>query len=638
MSEQRLDVICLGRSSVDLYGEQVGGRLEDVQTFAKYVGGCPTNISVGTARLGLKSALITRVGDEQMGRFIVETLNKEGVDTSQITSDPERLTALVILAIRDRQTFPHIFYRPDCADMALSDEHIDAAFISSSRALLVTGTHFSQPGVEKASRKAIACAKAGGTKVVLDIDYRPVLWGLTGHAAGENRFVADPVITERLRSILADCDLVVGTEEEIHIAGGTRNTLDAVRNIRSHSTAVIVVKRGPMGCVVYDGDIPNELEHGLVCRGREIEVYNTLGAGDGFMSGFLRGWLRDESLGRCAEIANGVGALVVSRHGCAPAMPSWIELEAFLANADIGYRPRENALLNRLHRVTSRSREWPEVLALAFDHRKQFEDLACDAKAEAERISEFKELVAEAATRVNGDTGAGAMIIDGRYGSDILSKLTGSGHWLARPVESPGSNPLEFDEGPDIGLTLRTWPREHVAKCLVFYHPDDHKELRERQTERLRQLYAACVQTERELLLEVIPPRDKARGAMTIGRALAQIYDQGIYPDWWKLPPAESAEEWSSIGAAIDNYDPHCRGVILLGLNAPVGELSQGFDAAANQPWCKGFAVGRSIFQQPAEAWFSGEIDDEAAINLISKNYHKLINLWRDARSKGPNS
>ncbi len=636
MSEPLLDVICLGRSSVDLYGEQVGGRLEDVQTFAKYIGGCPANIAVGTARLGLKSALITRVGDEHMGRFIVEALDKERVDTSQITSDPERLTALVILGIRDRQTFPHIFYRPDCADMALSDEHIDAAFIASSRALLVTGTHFSQPGVERASRKAIASAKDGGAKVILDIDYRPVLWGLAGHSAGENRFVADPATTERLRSIVADCDLVVGTEEEIHIAGGTQNTLDAVRNIRSHSTAVIVVKRGPMGCIVFDGDIPNELEQGLVCRGREIEVYNTLGAGDGFVSGFLRGWLRDEPLERCAEIANGVGALVVSRHGCAPAMPSWTEFDAFLANADTGERLRDDAQLNHLHRVTNRSQEWPEVLALAFDHRKQFEDLACDAKAEAGRICEFKELVAEAATRVNGDTGAGAMIIDGRYGSDILSKFSGSGRWLARPVESPGSIPLEFDEGPDVGLTLRTWPREQVAKCLVFYHPDDQEELRKRQIDKLRQLYAACVQTERELLLEIIPPADKARDESTVGRALAQIYDSGIYPDWWKLPPAESAAEWTNIGAAIDDHDPHCRGIILLGLNAPAGELNDGFAVAANQPWCKGFAVGRTIFQQPAQDWFLGKIDDEAAIDLIAANYRDLINLWRDGRSKGP--
>ena len=148
MTEQALDVICLGRSSVDLYGEQVGGPLEDTQSFAKYVGGCATNIAIGTARLGLNAALITRVGDEHMGRYIRATLDAEGVDTRHVSTDPERLTALVILGIRDRETFPHIFYRTDCADMAIAAEHIDRDFIASAKALLLTGTHFSAPGVE----------------------------------------------------------------------------------------------------------------------------------------------------------------------------------------------------------------------------------------------------------------------------------------------------------------------------------------------------------------------------------------------------------------------------------------------------------------------------------------------------------
>ena len=106
-----LDVITIGRASVDLYGSQVGGRLEDMRGFAKYIGGSPTNMAAGTARLGLRSALITRVGDEHMGRFIREELVREGVDVRGVKTDPERLTALVLLGIRDREQFPLIFYR-----------------------------------------------------------------------------------------------------------------------------------------------------------------------------------------------------------------------------------------------------------------------------------------------------------------------------------------------------------------------------------------------------------------------------------------------------------------------------------------------------------------------------------------------
>src|SRR5688572_9135636 len=136
---QDLDVITIGRSSVDLYGQQIGGRLEDMASFAKSVGGCPSNIAIGAARLGLKSGVITRVGDEHMGRFIREQMVREGVSTDGIKTDPKRLTALVILGVRDSDTFPLIFYRENCADMALRKENIDPAFIRRAKAIVVTG-------------------------------------------------------------------------------------------------------------------------------------------------------------------------------------------------------------------------------------------------------------------------------------------------------------------------------------------------------------------------------------------------------------------------------------------------------------------------------------------------------------------
>src|SRR5512146_1430597 len=174
-SAPRLDVIAIGRSSVDLYGEQVGGRLEDMATFSKAVGGCPTNIAIGTARLGLKSGLITRVGDEQMGRFVKEQMAREGVALDGIVTDKERLTSLVLLSVENDKTFPLIFYRDNCADGALDESDIDESFIRSSASVLVTGTHFAKPNTDAAQRKAMRIAKAHGAKVILDIDYRPNL-------------------------------------------------------------------------------------------------------------------------------------------------------------------------------------------------------------------------------------------------------------------------------------------------------------------------------------------------------------------------------------------------------------------------------------------------------------------------------
>src|SRR6185503_6054855 len=151
-----LDVVTIGRSSVDLYGQQIGSRLEDIASFAKSVGGCPANIAIGAARLGLKSALVTRVGAEQMGRFIREQLAQEGVEISGVKVDPDRLTALVILAVEDVGVSPMIFYRTDCADMALAPEDIDESLIAGATAVVVTGTHFSRPNSDAAQRKAIA--------------------------------------------------------------------------------------------------------------------------------------------------------------------------------------------------------------------------------------------------------------------------------------------------------------------------------------------------------------------------------------------------------------------------------------------------------------------------------------------------
>jgi len=628
VAEHRLDVISIGRSSVDLYGEQVGGPLEMMQSFAKYVGGCPTNIGVGTARLGLKSAVITRVGDEPMGRFIRQTLAAEGVDVSQVSTDPHRLTALVILGIRDSETFPHIFYRENCADMALQTRDIDPAFIASARAIVVTGTHFSRPNVEAASRAAVQYARDAGTAVVLDIDYRPVLWDLTGHEAGEERFVADADVSDRLQSILPDCDLVVGTEEEVHIAGASTDTRQALQNIRALTKAVIALKRGPLGCVVYTDAIPEDLEQGIKGPGFAVQVFNTLGAGDAFMSGLLRGWLREESWERCCQYANACGAMVVSRHGCAPAIPSWDEMTQFIGQGSQTEPLRKDPALNHIHHATTRYPQWPEICALAFDHRSQFEEIADRNGAARSRITDFKNLVVEAALAASDTAENTGVIIDHRYGTDALARVTGSGIWVARPVEVPGSRPLRFEAGDNVGLDLHSWPQEQVVKCLVFYHPDDEPTLRVDQEDRILALYQACRTTHHELLLEIIPPADSVIGDDTLARALGRLYDLGIFPDWWKLPPQASSAAWNQITAVIEKYDPRCRGIVILGLGASEADLEKGFELASGQELCKGFAVGRSVFQAPAERWFAGDISDDEVIEQVGENYTRLVQLW----------
>lgn len=633
------DVICVGRAAVDLYGEQVGGRLEDMLTFNKYMGGSPANTAVGVARLGLKPAMLTRVGDEHNGRFVREFLASEGVDVGHVVTDPKKLTALVFLGIRDRDTFPLVFYRDNCADMAIAETDFDAGFIGSATALLISGTHLSQPQPYASCRAAMRLARAAGTRVALDIDYRPVLWGLTSPGMGEERFVPSDRVSAHLQTVIPECDLVVGTEEEIHIAGGNTDTLAALKRLRELTRGTIVVKRGPMGCVVFDGAIPDDVEQGIRGPGFPVEVFNVLGAGDAFMAGFLSGWLRDEPLERCCAYANACGALVVSRHGCAPAMPSREELQHFLEHGATGERVREDAGLEHLHRASTRARAWPELAVLAFDHRAQFDEIAARHGAAPARITAFKRLVA-AGARAGAERAAPAgalahgVILDDRYGEDILPTLTGCGWWLARPVELPGSRPLRFEAGDQPALALRAWPGEHVAKCLVAWHPDDPPGLRAEQAATLKALQDACIASFHELLIEVIPPRELPSDESTLARALEQLYSTGLRPDWWKLPPPAGRAAWEAIAGVIGRHDPHCRGVLLLGLEASEDELQQGFALAAPHAICRGFAVGRSIFADAAAAWFAGRSDDAAVIADIADRYARLIGLWRTARAR----
>ena len=630
-----LDIICLGRFGVDFYAQQIGARLEDVTSFAKYLGGSSANTAFGCARLGLRAGLVSRVGDDAMGRFLVETIAREGCDVSHVGVDPARLTAAVVLGIKDKDTFPLIFLRENCADMAIGDAEIEEAYIARSRALLITGTHFSTGYINGISNRALDHAQAHDVRTVLDIDYRPVLWGLTKRGDGETRYIASDTVTAHLQKMLPRFDLVIGTIEEFNIAGGSDDIMRSLAAVRGCTNAVLVVKRGPIGCAVIEGAIPRSLDDAFNGGGVRVDVLNVLGAGDAFSSGFMSGWVRGEGYDACARYANACGALVVSRHGCAPAMPTRVELDYFIANAERIPRPDQDATLTRLHRVTAPRTPRDEVLAFAFDHRNQFFDLAQQTGADESRIPRLKALFVDAVAELEsarGLQGRIGILCDDRYGQDALNAATGRGWWIGRPVELPGSNPVVFDRGRSVGTTLIGWPLEHVVKCLVQYHPDDAIDHRLEQEAQIRALYDAVQASGHELLLEIIPPKSSPREPDTVYRAMKRLYNLNIYPEWWKLEPMD-ASQWSAIDGLIAERDPYCRGVVLLGLNAAIDALAKGFEEARGSTTCRGFAVGRTVFQQPATQWLAGAIDDAALKRAIRTNFEALVDAWREARA-----
>lgn len=628
------DVACIGRAAVDLYGEQWGAPLEEVATFARYLGGSPANTAVGLARLGLRAAMVTRVGDEHNGRFVRERLAAEGVDVSQVRTDPDRLTALVFLAVRDRDEFPHIFYRERCADMGLAPEDIDPAFLVRCTAVLLSGTHLSQPGPRAACARAASLARGFGSRVVLDIDYRPVLWGVGAHGEGAAREAASAEATARYAEVLPLCDLVVGTEEEFQVAGGAADLMGALARVRALTGATLVVKRGPAGCVVLEGALPGTLEGGTRVPGFPVEVFNVLGAGDAFMAGFLAAWVRGAPAATAARQGNACGALVVSRHGCAPAMPSAVEVAHFIDPGPSTPRVREDARIEHLHRATTRPRLPRPLLVLAFDHRTQLESAASAQGAAPARIAEFKALLGEAVLRVAARWPGTGAIVDDRHGERVLPRLTGRGLWVARPVEAPGAIPLAFERGADLGLAMRAWPRDHVAKCLVAFDADDGPALRRAQVERLLELQSACHATGHELLLEVIPPPHADGTAGRVARALEALYGAGLRPDWWKLPPDDDPAAWSALDELIARHDPHCRGALVLGMEAGRERLAGSFRASAASRRVQGFAVGRSIWGEAARDWFAGTAGGAQVVERVAERYEDIISLWHSTRKE----
>ncbi|WP_299483404.1 5-dehydro-2-deoxygluconokinase [uncultured Roseibium sp.] len=636
---KELDVITIGRSSVDLYGAQVGGRLEDMASFNKYIGGSPTNMAAGTARLGLKSGLITRVGDEHMGRYIREELVRHGVETRGVITDATRLTALVLLGIRDQEQFPLIFYRENCADMALCEDDIDPEFIASAKAVVATGTHLSHPQTEAAVLKALRLARENGDRTALDIDYRPNLWGLSGHGDGENRFIASAKVTEKLQSTLHLFDLIVGTEEEFHIAGGSTDTVEALRNVRKVSNATLVCKRGPMGAAAFEGDIPGSLDDGISGPGFPIEVFNVLGAGDGFMSGLLKGWITGEDWVTSLTYANACGAFAVSRHGCTPAYPSWEELQFFLKRGVKTKALRKDPELEQIHWSTirhfSHGGDWSTMRVFAFDHRIQIEQMADEAGVTHEHIGFFKNLCLDAALKVaDGRPGYG-ILSDSRLGREALYRAAGTGLWIGHPVEWPASRPLTLEPeiGPDFG-GLAEWPAEHVVKVLCFYHPDDDEVMRTEQEDVLKRLFAACRRNRLEMLLEVIPSKVGPIDDETTAAIIRRMYEIGIYPDWWKLEPMTSTKAWASACSAITDNDPYTRGIVVLGLDAPEDQLAASFATAAQFDLVKGFAVGRTIFADAARKWLAGKITNEEAVADMSARFERLCQIWDAARDQ----
>lgn len=334
-----LDLITIGRSSIDLYSTDIGKPFEDITNFAAYVGGSPTNIAVGACRLGLEVALLSPVGQDKIGDFILAFLEREGVNTQYIPRKAERRTSAAVVGMQPPDTFPLVFYRDNAADIGLTIDDVLALPLAEARALELGGTNLSKEPSRSASFYAAEQAKQLGKTVFFDLDFRADQWH-DPRAFGVN-----------VRAILPLVDVAIGTEEEINAAmlrnpdditireqqisapeirGDIDANIHAILSIPAGPEALIV-KRGAAGASIYLRD--SYLRDGTVqdVAGFPVEVLSVLGAGDAFASGFIYGRLKGWDWYKSARMGNACGAIVVTRLGCANFMGYEQEVLDFIA-------------------------------------------------------------------------------------------------------------------------------------------------------------------------------------------------------------------------------------------------------------------------------------------------------------------
>lgn len=327
------DTLHMGRSSIDLYSNDVGKPFQQIQSFAAYVGGSPTNISVGGRRLGLNTALLTAVGADPVGEFILNFLRAEGVATQFIRQKPGRRSSAVVLGIEPPDRFPLVFYRDNCADIELDIDDVLAAPVGRSRVFQFAGTNLCKEPSRSATLFAAEMARRAGREVVLDIDFRPDQWH-------------DPrAFGVAIRSALRLTDVVLGTEDEInaamltqvdqveatHSVSDTRvrgDVAGAVGSLLAMGPGALVQKRGEHGARVHVREADGTVQS-IEAPGYPVEIANILGAGDAFAAGFLYGHLQGWGWRKSARLGNACGAIVVTRHGCANFMPTLDEVLRF---------------------------------------------------------------------------------------------------------------------------------------------------------------------------------------------------------------------------------------------------------------------------------------------------------------------
>lgn len=318
-----MDVSVLGRIGYDLYAEDHGVPLKDVRRFSRYLGGSTANIAVGLSRLGMRVGIISCVGADALGDYLIEYLKRESVDTRFVKPKPGFLTSLCLTEISPPDHFPQVFYRDRPADTQVEIGEQEMEFISATRLFVTNGTSLCASPARESTFRALEWAHRSGVRVVLDVDYRASSWNGVAQAGLYAR-LALPFV-----------DIMIGNAEELCIVTECGEAEEAAQKLREWGVPLVIAKMGAEGTRLVSAGAS------FFLPSYPIEVVSTIGAGDGFASGFLYGILEDMPLAKALRYGNAAAAIVVSRLMCSEAMPNLAEVENLIAKHSRADEARE---------------------------------------------------------------------------------------------------------------------------------------------------------------------------------------------------------------------------------------------------------------------------------------------------------
>lgn len=618
-----LDLITFGEIYVDLCGEQIGAELKDTFSFRKFVGGIAATVAIGGARLGLKTALISGIAHDEMGKFLLEALQRENVNTTHLKSFPEKSSTLIMRAIHASDVNVGLFQNENPASKGLMPGDIQPAFIASSQALLIVASNFAHEKMSECSSKALIAARENGTKVILFLDQ-----GADNPAL--NTLHEKEAFIKRLLNIVPQCDLIFGSEAAFLKITESTDIDAALKQLRTLGNAILVLKH-PEGCYAFASHIPSTWQETIHYPTIALKNRYAVEGMDAFIAGFLKGWLQNNSLEKCCQLSMFCQAIAQSQPNNMDYLPS--EQGLFVATTQSPHSLEQtlhSAHFTHMHYTTTRPQPLEKHFIFQLGSLQQWEKISQTYPVDDAFIQKTKALVAKGVAIAAQGNPFAAIIIDEENDLDLFH-LQPASYRLIRSVDTPQAVPFQFKNNPDITQTLLQWPQSQRVKATAIYHPDDRYALRGQQEMTLNLLHRSCRETKHELFLELAPPANSLITASTIAHIMQRFYEIGIYPDGWIISVPRDQRSWDSIAKVISDNDPYCQGVVVSTPAASLEQLNMIFDIVSKQKCCQGFIAGKNLFHPLLEQWFNQKLTEHAFIDMVATSFHQVMLRWEQS-------